>query len=73
MTPFTAVFQYCRFFASPEGGCIGRVDCTTINFSKSTILTLPYVGLYFLIEFSICRIIDKLLKESLALKKAQWI
>ena len=28
MTPLTAVFQYRRYFASPESGSIGGVDCT---------------------------------------------
>ena len=30
MTPLTAVFQYRLFFASPESGGIGVVDCIKI-------------------------------------------
>ena len=31
MTPFTAVFQYRRFFASPEGGGIGGGGEVTVR------------------------------------------
>ena len=31
MAPFTAVFQYRRFFASPESGGIGVADCINLS------------------------------------------
>ena len=39
MTPFSAIFQYRCFFASPESGGIGGggggVECTIISMNKS--------------------------------------
>ena len=40
MIPFTAVFQYRRFFASSESGGIGGVDCNFIV--GLTVLFLGY-------------------------------
>ena len=44
MTPFTAVFQYRRYFTCPESSGIGGVDCSSFYYLYDLIADEVYHG-----------------------------